>query len=485
MPLYAGLDIGTTHTKLIICDSTVNILFQAKQGYTKGFGDTLDCIEIRDIVTALFLKAVDSGVCTDQHLVVTLSTAMHSLVLLNEAAEPQTALYTWADTRSQPVVRELENDAAVHQLFFETGTPFHPMSPLCKLAWMHRSTPELLRKACKTVGIKEYLWYTITGQWEVDYSIASASGLFSQKTMEWHPEALELAGIGEHQLAVPVPVTRSANSSFGDFTSACGLPEDTVWVIGSSDGVLAQIGSGALSSGVASLTIGTSGAIRVTIPAFITDPQKELFTYHLDSEHAVSGAAINNGGIVLQWWQRQVMELTNDLPAALENFTASAASVVPGCEGLVCLPWFGGERAPVWNAEATGIFAGVRNTHGQAHFKRAIIEGICFSFRLLLEKLEASFGPIHTIYAGGGFTASKWWVRLLADILQRPLILRDDADASALGAIATGMKSRGAIEHWEDFAKLVSGKTELYNPDIHANTAYLNNYGLFLRLSRF
>lgn len=485
MPLFAGLDIGTTHTKLIICDSKVNVLFQAKQGYTRGFGDTLDCIEIRDAVTALLGKATASGVCTGQHLVISLSTAMHSLVLLDENAAPITPLYTWADTRSQPMVKEWENDHLVQQLFFETGTPFHPMSPFCKLAWMKKSSPELLDLAFKAVGIKEYLWFLITGLWQVDYSIASASGLFSQQTMQWHQDALKLAGLRTGQLAEPVPVTHAFNSSQSGLAASCGLPTGTSWVIGSSDGVLAQVGSGALKRGVATLTIGTSGAIRVLIPAFKTDPGKELFTYHLDNEHSVSGAAINNGGIVLQWWQQQVMELSDDLPTALGKFTGSAASVKPGSEGLVCLPWFGGERAPVWDAAATGIFAGVRNTHQQAHFKRAIVEGICFSFRQLLEKLEKTFGPIHQIYAGGGFTGSKWWIQLMADILERPLLVRDDADSSALGAVAVGMKSQGLIQQWEDFSSLVSGSMESYNPNVQDTSAYYTNYQVFLRLCRF
>lgn len=482
MPLFAGLDIGTTHTKLIVCDPAVNILFQAKIGYSKGFGDTLDCAEILDAVYSLLKKAAETGVFAGQELVVTFSTAMHSLVLLNEAAEPLTPLYTWADTSSQPVVRELENDPLVQQLFFETGTPFHPMSPLCKLAWMKRSSPGLLAGAFKATGIKEFIWYQVTGRWEADHSIASATGLFSQKTMYWHPDAMQIAGLRLDQLAAPVPVTHTASASPGGFAAACSLPEDTSWVIGGSDGVLAQLGSGALAKGVAALTIGTSGAIRVTIPDFTVDRNRELFTYHLDKEHSVSGGAINNGGIVLQWWQRQVMELSDDLPTALEKFTTSAASVMPGCEGLVCLPWFGGERAPVWDADATGIFAGVKNTHGQSHFKRSIIEGICFSFRVLLEKLEAAHGPVREVYASGGFTGSKWWVQVMADILERPLVIRDDADASALGAVAVGMKAVGMIRRWEDFPALSDDRGEAYHPEVQTKNTYFRNYERFLRL---
>ena len=132
---------------------------------------------------------------------------MHRLLLVDAAARPLTPLYTWADTSSLPVLEILENDPATGLLFFDTGTPLHPMSPFCKLAWMHHSTPELLATTYKCVGIKELVWFRITGQWEIDHSLASATGMFSQKDLCWNTDALRLAGVKDSQLSLPVPVT--------------------------------------------------------------------------------------------------------------------------------------------------------------------------------------------------------------------------------------------------------------------------------------
>jgi len=193
------------------------------------------------------------------HLTVSFSAAMHSIMLVNKAAVPLTPLYTWADTSSLPVMEHFKHNPLATGLFFETGTPLHPMSPFCKLAWMRLSIPDVLDQAYKCIGIKELVWYRITGEWEIDYSLASATGIFSQISFDWNATAIQLAGIRKDQLSLPVPVTRKICK--GNFT----------WVIGASDGCLAQLGSGAMEKGTAALTIGTSGAIRITLPELRID----------------------------------------------------------------------------------------------------------------------------------------------------------------------------------------------------------------------
>lgn len=478
MHYFAGLDIGTTHTKIVICDQALTVYFQSKRPYIKGAGATLDPIEISDNVNALLVEAFSAFLSADDTLTVSFSSAMHSLVLVDNQAIPLTPLYTWADASAQPVMARLKQDPAAVRLFKETGTPLHPMSPFCKLAWLRESDPSLLLSASKCVGIKEFVWFRLTGKWQVDHSIAAATGLFSQRTASWHPDALRIAGVEPHQLSTPVPVTHNIIGSYTD-----GFKTHAInWVIGGSDGGLAQIGSGAGDSGTAALTIGTSGAIRVMLSRLWTDDLNELFTYMIDADHFVCGAAINNGGIILRWWQEAVMQETGDSAAIMEAFARDAASVEPGCDGLTCVPWFAGERSPVWDATATGTFSGVKISHTHATFKRALVEGICFSFRQLLEKLEAVYGPIRLIKASGGFTESKWWVQLMADILQRPVALPDDErDASAVGAIAIALQSERIISNWE---QLRFPTLQVYNPADHAKTIYDKNYQYFLQLCR-
>jgi gluconokinase len=483
MEYFAGLDIGTTHTKLLVCNRELEIIFQSKSVYTKGFGATLDANEILHLAAGLIQEADQKLSFSVHNVTLSFSAAMHSLLFINQSAEPLTQVFTWADITSQPVIATLNQDPVAQQLFFETGTPLHPMSPFTKLAWFSQADPVLLMSAFKCIGIKEFLWFHFTGSWEIDHSLASATGLFSFKLMNWLPEAIRIAGVKSEQLSTPVLVTKQRNSKYSPAVLSYNLSENISWIIGGSDGCLAQIGSGAIYKGTAALTIGTSGAIRILLSKPWTDPHKELFTYILDEGEYVCGGATNNGGIVLQWWEKEVMSADGNAHSALDSFTSLAATVNPGADGLVCLPYFGGERSPIWNAEATGVFAGIKISHGQAHFKRAMLEGIGFSFRQLLEKLEAAGGPVHTIFGSGGFTNNSWWVQLMSDILQRPvMVTKAEADASALGAIAIGMKATGRISNWEDFKSLLKLPQIQYNPDPQTKPLYENNYKYFLRL---
>ncbi|WP_052273325.1 gluconokinase [Flavihumibacter solisilvae] len=478
MHYFAGLDIGTTHTKIVICDQALTVYFQSKRPYVKGAGATLDSLEILDNVNLLLQEVFSTFLKADDNLTVSFSSAMHSLVLVDGNAIPLTPLFTWADASAQPVMARLRQDPMAVKLFSETGTPLHPMSPFCKLAWIKESEPSMLATAAKCVGIKEFVWFRLTGQWQVDHSIAAATGLFSQRTVSWHPDALRIAGVAPRQLSTPVAVTHNITGSYTVDSKIHAVN----WVIGGSDGGLAQIGSGATDSDTAALTIGTSGAIRVMLPRLWTDENMELFTYMIDADHFVCGAAINNGGIITRWWQEEVMQAKGNSAEIMEAFAADAASVEPGCDGLTCVPWFAGERSPVWDATATGTFGGVKISHTHATFKRALVEGICFSFRQLLEKLEAAHGPIRQIMASGGFTESKWWVQLMADILQRPLVLPgDERDASAMGAIAIALKSAGIISNWD---LLNTPATQVYNPAAHTKMTYDKNYQYFLHLCR-
>lgn len=474
MHYFAGLDIGTTHTKLVITDGKLDIVFREKLGYSRGFGATLDALEIFQNIEQL-LELADTTLQLSQHqITITCSAAMHSLLLVDESAKPISPVYTWADNSSQPVIRELSQDPVACELFKQTGTPIHPMSPFCKLAWLARSNPDLLDRASKCVGIKEFAWFKITGKWEIDHSMASATGLFSQKSLDWIEAALKIAGISRHKLSAPVPVTQQYTL------------QHMQWVIGASDGCLAQPGSGAMEKGTAALTIGTSGAIRITLEKPFFDPRQELFTYLLDESHFVCGGSSNNGGIVLEWWQDQVMEQSGETTSLVNNFLQKARQANPGCNGLVCLPYFGGERAPVWDANARGMFSGIHNSHGQPEFTLAILEGIGFSFRLLLEKLEVAGGEIERIYASGGFSLDGWWVQLMADILQKPMLVNTaDADASAMGAIAIGLKVAGKISGWEAFASLLPGNNARYQPADDLKEIYLPNYLEFKRLCQF
>lgn len=366
------------------------------------------------------------------------SSAMHSLMITNGDGQPKTRLITWADGRAAKQAAALRGTPEGTAIYRATGTPLHPMSPLMKLRWMneHGGIPE----GSRVLSVKEYIWHRLFGTFEVDHSIASATGLLSLHTREWHPAALQACGLPASALSLPRPTGYLRTEWKKEAMEALGLPKPIPVCIGASDGCLAPLGSGATGAAQAALTIGTSGAVRRLSRTPWLDDAAMPFTYLLDDEHYVCGAPVNNGGNVLPWLAQQVFgKESNDYTAL---FTL-AAGTPAGAEGLLFLPYLYGERAPVWDAQASGAWVGLTARHGAGHLIRSALEGVCLSLAALTEDLQKGTGPIDLIGVSGGFTRSRFWMQLLADITGKVLRLQDAEDASAIGAALLGWKALG------------------------------------------
>jgi len=486
MYILIGIDIGTTNTKAVGFTSTGEVLGSAGASYpvyTDAAGrHELDPDQLLEAVISALKEVLGKmpGAGGGKLAGISFSCAMHSLIAVDRDGRPLTKAMTWADLRSEAYAGVLKASDAGRRIYAVTGTPVHAMSPLCKLLWMREKQPDIFRRAARFIGIKEYIWWRLFGRYQVDHSVVSATGLFDIRRRNWNPESLELAGIRADQLSEPVPCTYWAAGLLPEW-DVLGLPKDLAFVIGASDGCLANLGTGAVRRGDTALTIGTSGAIRMTTSAPETDPKERIFSYILTDEYYVCGGATNNGGNVLQWYAEQVLGRKTGDAGGLERLVAEADAIPPGAEGLVFLPYLLGERAPIWDANAKGVFFGVRSIHDQRHFLRAVLEGVSFSLRQIGASLEETIGPIQQIYASGGFTHSKSWLQMMADIFQQKVSVTGWADASAIGAAQMGLYALGILPGLDAAASLVKVEST-YEPDADRGKVYEKNYHIFTEL---
>ncbi len=448
-PIIIGFDIGTGSCKANAFYTSGRLIagtqvFYDVQHYREGFAE-----QDPDELTKNFCKCIKklTAQLPEPPLAIGISSAMHSLILLDDKAKPLTPLLTWEDTRSREIAAQLRNEPIGKKIYRLTGTPIHSMSPLCKIAWFSKNQKKLFRKAAKFIGIKEYLWHQMFGTFEIDHSIASATGLFNIKKLSWEKSALDFCGIHAGQLSTPVPTLTARKNLSEQFRKTVGLSEDTFICIGASDGCLANAGTH-ISGKVAAVTIGTSSAIRITSPQPIIDSNSMIFNYLLDKKSYVCGGPSNNGGNVIQWMLKQFLSDERLTDKDFEKVEVHSKDIAPGCDGLVCLPYFFGERAPLWDEKATAVFFGIKETHSKYHLIKAAQEGIAFSLRMILENLEKKYGTIQTLYASGGFIHSKNWVQILSDITGKKVVINEHTDASATGAAmwaARSLKLKTAI----------------------------------------
>lgn len=436
-----AIDIGTTSTKGLAIRPDGQVLAHFQKEYPThfpqpGFAEQ-DPQEVFQAVVEIITQTVQ--LAGKKVLAgVSFSGAMHSLMAVSEDGEPMTALMTWADMRSTKQAEGLRSTPLGAVIYRQTGTPIHPMSPLCKLMWMKEQQPELFRKANKFISIKEYVFARFFGEYVIDYSIASASGLFDIHQLTWSSDALRLLDVSQAKLSQPVSPYHCCSGLSPNVAKRLKVPLETPFIVGANDGCLAHLGCGAMNPGNLSVTIGTSGAVRMATSAYYSDPQGRIFNYRLDEHTFIAGGATNNGAVLLSWFEENIEGVKPDAAAFVDE-----AFSVPGSEGLIFLPFLLGERAPMYDPHAKGVFLGIRMLHKKAHFKRAILEGICFELRTIAKAVEEVIHPIERVIASGGFVKSDRWVQLLSDILDKRITVNSQNDASSLGAALQGFQALG------------------------------------------
>lgn len=416
---------------------------------------------------------------------VALSTVMHSFAGLDVHKKPLMDMQTWADSRSSDVVREMKKDPALCRSFYErTGCPIHACYPLAKIIWLRGHQNELFSQMKYVGSLKDYIFYHMTGEWVIDKSTASTSGMYNEKGLEWDTEILSYAGIDESYM--PPAVSTTYSHAIADAAAeAMHLPKGMPVVIGATDGVLVNVGIGAVEPGQLSGTIGTSGALRMLTKQPKTDIEMRTWCYNLTDDMWVAGGAINNGGMILRWVRDKICHYGG---SALENLdidpydlmTMKAEHIDAGANGLICLPYFTGERAPYWNSELRGMFFGFSLNHSRSHMIRAVMEGICYSLNSVMLALK-EFDEVQDIRVSGSFTKSKLWLQILADVLDSPITLPDNSEGAAFGAAVLGFISSGHLKGISDTAHLVHPK-KMYMPQQENVAVYHELYDIFVRL---
>jgi gluconokinase len=406
--------------------------------------------------TAEALTECVSGVGGAGIIAVSVSAAMHDLIGLGAGRRPVTPLITWADARAREEARSLRGGSTdLHAL---TGAPVHPMTPLCKLMWFAHHEPKTLAGARWWVGLKEYVIDWLTGRVVSELSSASGTGLLEMTTRSWSPVAVQLAGVSPGQLPEIVSPTAQLPLA-GDVARLIGLPVGTPVVLGAGDGPLGNLGTGAITAGVAGLSVGTSGAVRVAVEQPTVDAGGTLFCYALTESLWVVGSAISNGGAVIRWAERSLVpDAYVSGEAGLDAAVLELAATVPaGSEGLVMLPYLLAERGPLWDPDLPGAYLGLRIDHTRAHLVRAAVEGVSAQMRSIVDRLDEVAG-VRSVRATGGVFRSSLWQEVMAAMLDRPLQIVGEAEGTALGAAALGLLALGRASTLPDALALLSDR---------------------------
>ncbi|MDQ2720558.1 MAG: gluconokinase [Bacteroidota bacterium] len=476
-----GLDIGTGSSKAVAITSAGTIIadsqfFYPTKNNTSGYAG-----QDPEIIWMAFTNCIKKIISILQRppISISLSSAMHSLLAVDNNHKPITDLIIWADTRSEKIAERIRALPEAETLYQSTGTPIHSMSPLCKIIWLKENEPFTFKSVFKFISIKEFIWYKLFNVYEIDQSIASATGLFDIQTSVWNHISLQLAEINAVQLSEIVStnfIRKNLNSSIATLLN---IHADTLFCIGASDGCLANVGSYAIESGTAALTIGTSGAVRVSSDQPIFNFEAMTFDYVLDEKTFICGGPVNNGGNVMPWLFQTFMNNDNPSEKDYTDLFKIIEAVPAGSKGLIFLPYLYGERSPIWDERSSALFFGIKSYHVNAYFLRAALEGICYSLNQILEIVESSTQSISQLNVSGGFIHSKTWMQILANVTGKKICVVETEDASAIGAALLNMK---AINIIKDYSSLKPLNNIIIEPDLNDHAVHEKYFSIFENL---
>ncbi len=484
--LVLAVDVGTSATKALLFDRDLNqkALCRAHNrvlNQTRAMNEQDPEALLHGVLEAM-AEVLRTMQPSDRLAGVVFSSQMYSVLAIDGAGTPLTNSLTWLDHRAAEIASDLQTHPLAHQISDTTGCPIDSVFPLSKIIWLkeHGRVPGTAR----FISIKDYILYRLTGRLLTDWTIGSSSGLMDIRQNKWDSDALSLAKLEP----VNLPALASPDTVLVEWLPAVAemvrVPAGTPIILGSGDGPLASVGIGALSPEILAINVGTSAAVRSIIGTPERDPRNGLYTQVLDAHHWVMGGMTRSGGIVHEWFLEQFCSsMTHDgLPVVTqedrETAEELAASIPPGSDGLMFIPYLSGEQSPGWHPNLRGAFVGLTLKHSRAHMARSVLEGITRSLYRIADAFEAVpfFQDLQfrEIRVTGGLTASPLWVQIAADVFNLPVVVPEVVEGSARGAAIlawSALSELDATDYLRPFP--IKSYTE---PNGHAHQQYQEQF---------
>jgi xylulokinase len=392
------------------------------------------------------------------------------------------------DQRALPQVDRIRETLSAENVYDITGNPVAPGAySLPTILWLKHPEPETFAAAHKLMVPGGYLVARLTGEFTIDHSRASTTLLFDIRNRQWHTPFLQKLDIDADKLPRPVACDEVVGAITASVAERTGLLEGTPVIGGCMDTIGASLGTGVLEEGQCFVIMGTAARVAGPLRTGRFD-HRFMNCTHVSEDCWQYIGAINGVGSSLRWIRDTFCEMEQQQADAsgadvYELITAQAAQAPPGSKGLLFLPYLAGERTPIWDPYARGVFFGVTLGHGRGDFFRSVLEGAAFAIRHVVELLESDSGlVIDELRIGGAAASSSVWNQIICDVLGKRVISLTQSHTEVLGA---ALLAGVGIELYPDFGTAISRTVVTgasFDPDPEANRSYNKLFPMYKEL---
>lgn len=452
MPVLV-LESSTSSAKALVFDASQGILREVCKPYP--FFSPVSGVQNPETVYKTTLEAGQEAAAGFPISAISLSSIWHGLVLLDNYLNPLPQSFTWEFSTAAPsAIKIRRQESLTYELYHTTGcVPHSTFAPYIYLflkenpKWLNlRYLDRDFAEAAKRVQLTmqgSYNYLKLTGEYCLSRSQASGNSLLSIRELDYSERILALMGIVRSQLPQLVSYEDTA-PLLPSVADKLRVPSGIPVVSCQADGALNQVGENALEPGIMTLSVGTSAAMRLSVPE-PRFPQSGMFCWNYDAPTTyLCGCAIAGGTNCIEWFRRQYPLSYEQLETLILNVDAPTP---------VFLPFPYGERCPGWRDERRGGFAPNTPLDGfnkPNQLYTGILEGICFNLRQCFDALVELNERPNKIILSGGILRSPGWRQMLADVLQVPLTVSWNQQASMRGAAQLAMLATEEIFSFAD-----------------------------------
>ncbi len=475
---YIGIDLGTSGVKLILVSSKGEILRTLTKSYELLIPQPMWTEQRPNDwfkQTIAGLKELVIGY-EDKIQAISFSGQMHGLVVLDENDKVLRNALLWNDQRTSKEVDYLNNVIGIDTLLEETGNIALTGLTAPKLLWIRNNEPEIFDKIAKIMLPKDYLIYKLTNVFATDVSDVSGTLYYDVGNKAYSKKMLEVLGITERQLPKVFESSKVVGLIDPKIASLIGINESVKIIAGGGDQAVGAIGTGVVNAGECSISLGTSGAVFVADDKFNIDYKTHLQSYaHSNGKYHLMGVTLNAAGS-LKWWLENVLK-DKDYDLFFEKII-----LTPIQDHLFFLPYLNGERAPINNPNAKGIFIGLRIDHTNEHLGRAVIEGVTYSLKQTFEIVKNLGVNMKSVKITGGGAKSVIWAQMIADIFNIKIETIQSEEGPAYGAAILAMVGDGLYSSVEKACEeLIKIKQEFY-PNSEFVNLYNQKYDIYKKI---
>ena len=486
-----GIDVGTSACKVAAFDLEGHVLAQAAESYPvfypqPGWAEQ-DPQQWWEAVCRALRRLWESGAVAPGEVAgVGIDGQSWSAIPLDKEGRALCNTPIWMDTRAGSLCQELEARVGGGKIFACSGNPLSASYTLPKVLWYKEHLPQVYEKAEKVLQSNGYLAFRLTGAVTQDKSQGYGWACYNVARNQWDIPLCQELGVKPSLLPEIVSCSQVVGGVTPQAAQETGLLEGTPVVAGGLDAACGTLGAGVIHPGETQEQGGQAGGMSLCVDSAQADPRLILSAHVVEGLWLLQGGTVGGGG-ALNWFEREFGAAERAAAqeqggSSFQQLDREAEAVPPGCQGLVFLPYLAGERSPLWDIHAKGVYYGIDFSKTRAHFARACMEGVAYSLRHNLEVAQEAGASAGTLRAMGGAANSRLWTQIKADITGKSIQVPASDAATSLGAALLAGVGVGAYGDFDQAVAATVRVTREHTPNPEHRQAYEQGYRLYRQL---